>query len=633
MSTRPEVEEVQIPQGELVALQIGAIVRLTPVMMTANVVNVAATLFALRSTHRIDTPTLVWAAAVTAYASFMLWAWARRRDRPFPRYLSTRTRRRTIGFAVVLGLLWAYPGLAILPTAPPLAQAFLVALCAGMVAGGSIALYPIPVAALSYATVIVLAHMVGFALTGQTVFWSFGLVAVMFLGVIAWNVRRHEQVFASEFLLRRQLDVRTAMVERLLAETQSEAIQQKREAEAKLAQVQRLDSVGRLTAGVAHDFNNLLAAIMGNIELAQLRPGEKTERELLGEALEATRRGARLTQQLLAFGRKAMLRPEPTDPAGVIEELLVLLRRTMPANVEVETDAEDQAHLVHADPAQLGNALLNLVLNARDAMPDGGTVRITTRPVRIEPGDAATQGEDAVTPGDYVGIAVADTGTGVPPDVLPHVFEPFFTTKGIGEGSGLGLAMVYGFVRQSGGQSVIESVPGEGTRVTMILPTDAAAASTAVVAPVMSRPLRGRAERIMVVEDAADVRKVVATQLRTLGYRVVVAPDGESALEMLRTGSGIDLLLTDLAMPGAIQGEALAAAARAEGLVERIVLMSGHPEGPSQVRQAALPDVPVLRKPVDMAALSRAIRDALHAAAPRRVDPPARETSHRRAAP
>ena len=622
MAVEDDLRDPAIPSGEIIALEVGAIARLTPVMMAANVVNVAATTGALRATHTVTTGTALWAATVVAYSGYMLARWVGHRGRAFPPSLGTRTRGRVVLFATLLGALWAYPGLAILPTAPPQAQAFLVALCAGMVAGGAITLYPVPRAAFAYCGLIVTAHLAGFALTGEPVFWAFAVTTAMFLVVIAWGIRRHEQVFVSEFTSRRRLDARNATIERLLDETRSEAVRERREAEARLAQVQRLDAVGRLTAGVAHDFNNLLAAIMGNVELAKMRVVDREASGLLDGALDATRRGATLTQQLLAFGRKALLVPERIDPEEALTDLRDLLTRVLPATVTLRTSLEGGGRTIQVDGSQLGNALLNLVLNARDALPDGGTIEIAVAAVDVSPDHPAARGDEPVDPGPCVSITVTDDGVGVAPDVLDRVFEPFFTTKGVGEGSGLGLAMVYGFARQSGGHCAIRSGPGAGTAVELLFPaSDVTARHAAHDPPVEASGGRGWGERILVVEDASNVRDVVARQLRALGFDPVIAPDGAAALGMLRGGVTVDLLLSDLVMPGAVQGPDLARRARAEGLVERVVFMSGYPEGVRRRGTERLPGVPVLQKPIRMEDLGAAIRAALDAdplpAAPR----------------
>jgi signal transduction histidine kinase len=614
MTVAEEFRDPEIPPGEITALQVEAIARRTPVMMVGNVVNVAATLVALALTYRIGTDGTLWAAAVVLYSSWMLASWLRHRGKPFPRTLSPRTRTRLVVFATILGALWAFLGLAILPEAPPITQAYLITMCAGMVASGAVTLYPVPAAALAYGGVQTAAYLWGFSLTGQAVIWPFAVVALMFFIVIVWSVRRHEQVFVSEFVTRRHLDARNVVVQELLEETRSEAVRQKREAEARLAHAQRLDAVGRLSAGIAHDFNNLLAAIMGNIELARLNVRDGETDELLGSALAATERGAELVQQMLAFGRKATLSPEPLEPRAVVADLGSLLERTLPPSITIETDLADDGRPVLVDSAQLRTALLNLVLNARDAMPDGGMVRLATSTVRVGPEHEAAGGAEGVAPGGYVAFEVSDAGVGVPPEDLERVFEPFFTTKGVGQGTGLGLAMVYGFARQSGGHCTLRSRPGEGTTVTVLLPVWTGEAPRSEPSETGGRRWampRGRSERILVVEDTDSVRDMLERQLRMLGFVPITAPDGATALGMLRGGLEVDMLLTDLVMPGTPQGPDLAEMALEEGLVERVAFISGYPKGMRPDADGRLADVPILQKPIGIETLSRTMQETL----------------------
>ncbi|MEM7709443.1 MAG: ATP-binding protein [Pseudomonadota bacterium] len=263
--------------------------------------------------------------------------------------------------------------------------------------------------------------------------------------------------------------------------------------------------------------------------------------------------------------------------------------------------------------------ILNLIINARDAMPGGGRITITGREIRVHEDDPIAQGTDAVAPGHYVMLSVSDTGVGMAQDVIEHVFEPFFTTKGIGKGSGLGLAMVYGFARQSGGLATIRSRPGNGTTVSILLPALIDGPPNEVTAtPYLSaRDLLATTGRILVVEDAADVRKIVAGQLKALGFEVIVASDGATALALLRDGTEADLLLSDLVMPGLLQGPDLADRALAEGLIDRVLFMSGYPEGARRGVDDRAGGVPVLQKPLPMDDLADAIERVLrHTPAP-----------------
>ncbi|WP_299814248.1 ATP-binding protein [uncultured Jannaschia sp.] len=601
---------LDVEEGEIIAQQVFAISRLTPVMMTANVVNVLATLFALSQDGPLEDRVIVWGIVGVVFAVLLKARWFWRLRRPFPKSLSRRTRNKVVLFAGVLGAIWAYPGLFVLPEAGILTQGFLVALAAGMVSGGAIALYPVPSAAFLYSGVIAAGYLVGFALTGQPIFLSFIAVACAFFYAVARSVLRHEQIFVSEFRTRRELDERNALIAQLLDETRSEADVQQRESEARLAQVQKLDAVGRLTAGVAHDFNNLLAVIMGNLELMQIVRKDEERTELIEAALASTKRGADLTKQLLAFGRKAPLAPETINPATVISEMYSLLRRTLPTSIRIGTDLPPDACHVRVDRSQLENAILNLCINARDAMPEGGAITLSVRCVDGSVIEAKPEDGDAHA-GAHVMVGVRDTGTGIPPDHLDRVFEPFYTTKPVGEGSGLGLAMVYGFAKQSGGHAEVESEPGRGTQIRLYFPAFDDAQGTSETEPELPVAKATESARILVVDDSADVRSVIAHQLRTLGYTVLEAEDGATALETLRTRVRIDLLLTDVVMPGAIQGADLMLACRKERPDTRVILMSGYPKDALDGHRDAIRNVTTIIKPIPLVELERLVRTEL----------------------
>ncbi len=599
-----------VEEGEIIARQVYAISRLTPVMMTANVVTILATLFALAQEGPLRNHVVVWGSVGILFAVSLKARWFWRLKRPFPESLTRRTRRKVVLFSGILGAIWAYPGLFVLPDATILTQGFLVALAAGMMSGGAIALYPVPAAAFLYSGIIAAGYLVGFALVAQPIFLSFIAVACAFFYVIARSVIRHEQIFVSEFRARRELDERNHVIAQLLDETRTEADIQQREAEARLAQVQKLDAVGRLTAGVAHDFNNLLAVIMGNLELLQVvrKEGERTE--LIEAALNSTKRGADLTKQLLAFGRKAPLMPEILKPATVISEMYSFLRRTLPANINIDTDLPSDPHHVRVDRSQLENAILNLCINARDAMPDGGTIMLAVRTLDGSEIDGRDDDGNAHD-GAHVMVGVRDTGTGIPRDLLNQVFEPFFTTKPIGEGSGLGLAMVYGFAKQSGGHAEVTSMPGRGTEVRLYFPAcNGGPASPDTKAEPTDIPTT-ESGRILVVDDSDEVRTVLALQLRTFGYDVLEAADGASALKTLRTVSRIDLLLTDVVMPGAMQGADLMLTCRKERPETKVILMSGYPKDALEGYGEAIRGVTTIIKPIPLVELERIVRKEL----------------------
>jgi PAS domain S-box-containing protein len=297
--------------------------------------------------------------------------------------------------------------------------------------------------------------------------------------------------------------------------------------EEELRQAQKMEAVGQLTGGVAHDFNNLLTVISGNLELLERRVSDDDDREILKEAQEATELGAQLASRLLAFGRRQPLNPKPVDPNALIKGMVDLLRRSLGETVRIEPMLGPAVPVVMADPGQVENALLNLAINARDAMPDGGRLTIETALTVVE------HDPSELEPGNYVRLTVADTGVGMTPEVRQRVFEPFFTTKGPGAGSGLGLSMVYGFVKQSGGHIELQSEPGKGTSIAIYLPVRAEDLQAAAVPGAVDREAAEAGEVVLVVEDDPRVRRVALRRLKSLGYQVLEADGAAAALEIL----------------------------------------------------------------------------------------------------
>ncbi len=347
-----------------------------------------------------------------------------------------------------------------------------------------------------------------------------------------------------------------------------------KQAEERLRHAQKLEAVGQLTGGVAHDFNNLLAIIMGNIELLSDVVGENDRR--IQTVFHAASRGAELTQRLLAFSRRQPLHPQAIELDELIEGVTHLLLRTLGETIEVEVSSSADPWPALADPGQVENALLNLAINARDAMEEGGRLGIETANVTIDAGGSGD--EEEISAGDYVMLAVSDTGKGIPAEELEHVFEPFFTTKEVGKGSGLGLSMVYGFARQSGGHVTIESQVGEGTTVRLYLPrAEARPDEVGIDKTVTDRAPMAQGEVVLVVEDDPDVRELAASILQAQDYDVVTAPDGRVAMKLLDTLKRIDLLLCDIVLPGGLSGSDIAdqAVQLLPGL--KVLFMSGHP--------------------------------------------------------
>jgi len=349
------------------------------------------------------------------------------------------------------------------------------------------------------------------------------------------------------------------------------AAMQRNRSEEQLAHAQRLEAIGQLTGGVAHDFNNLLTVISGNLQLLEDEQDADGKRmQIIQSALRAVRNGAALTRKLLAFARRQRLSPRPIAPATWLTEVAVLLKRTLGETVVIHTRCADDLPDVFVDPGELDAALVNLALNSRDAMPRGGELSI-----HVEERDLP--GEEAVlelAPGRYVSISVADTGIGMAPDVLARSMEPFFTTKSAGKGSGLGLSMVYGFVKQSGGAVRIDSQLGYGTRIVLHLPVAPQKAESGVV---QERPMVTReGETVLVVEDEADVREIAVAFLRSLGYASRVAASAEEALDLLRGGAEVELLFSDVVLGSGMTGFQLAQEALRLRPGLRVLLTSGY---------------------------------------------------------
>ena len=386
------------------------------------------------------------------------------------------------------------------------------------------------------------------------------------------------------------------------------AAERRREAEEeRLRQSQKMEAVGHLTGGVAHDFNNILMVILANVDaLLDEDDVVADPRPHLQRISGAANRAAQLTRQLLAFARKQTLVPKRTDLNELVKNTRTMLRRTLGEHIEIDAMLAADLWPTHTDRAQVDAALVNLCLNARDAMPEGGRLLIETGNVTLDESRVADSPETAA--GDYVMLSVTDTGTGMPPDVLARVFEPFFTTKEVGKGTGLGLSMVYGFIKQSKGHIEIDSAVGRGTAIRLHLPRSTRGEPVRAARPEV-RLARGT-ERILVVEDEEDVRAIVAEQLASLGYTVAEAGSGPEGLAALRDAA-FDLLLTDVVMPGAMDGKALATLAMALHPGLRMLFMSGYPEDAAS--STAIHDLGanLLGKPFRKSDLASAVRRAL----------------------
>jgi two-component system, NtrC family, sensor kinase len=372
-------------------------------------------------------------------------------------------------------------------------------------------------------------------------------------------------------------------------------------AEAALRQAQRLEAIGHLTGGVAHDFNNLLMIVSGSAERLRRDLTSEKHRRLLDMIMNATSRGESLTRQLLAFSRRQMLTPAVIDLTQRLPELKDMLTRSLRDDITTEVLVPDESCAVKVDPSELELALLNLAVNARDAMPNGGTLTITVTPVVLE-GSATAEGLS----GDFMAISVADTGSGIAPEILHHVFEPFFTTKEVGKGTGLGLSQVYGFAKQSGGTATVTSTVGRGTAITLYLPRtqELPAPSTA---PMKAEAAPRRAGTVLVVEDSPEVAEVATAYFQQLGYMVKQVASANEALELLAKDAKIDLVFSDILMPGGMNGLELGHAIRRRDAAMPVLLATGYSDS---ARDAVEQGFIVLQKPFDLAALEQALREA-----------------------
>ena len=419
------------------------------------------------------------------------------------------------------------------------------------------------------------------------------------------QVRAREVLARSREDLEAQVAARTAELRQALDSLHAE-IRQREAAEATLRQVQKMEAVGQLTGGIAHDFNNMLQGIAGSVDMARRRTTEGRTGDVqryLNMALQSVDRAAGLTRRLLAFARRQRLEPKSVDPDERVAGMADLIRRSVGPAVRLDLRLRDGRARVLCDPGELESALLNLCINARDAMPEGGQITIATADIRLSPWDVI--GHEGAIPGDYVAISVADTGKGMPPDVMEHAFEPFFTTKPVGQGTGLGLSQVYGFVRQSGGLVRIESALEQGTTVRLCLPQHAQATvaegARAVPAPAEAAP----GQTVLLVDDEQIGREAAAERLRELGYRVLEAADGPTALHLLDGGAPADVLITDVGLPNGLNGRQVAEAVRERRPDIPLLFITGY------AGNALPPGSDVIDKPFDLDTLVRRVHALL----------------------
>ncbi|MGN6412219.1 MAG: PAS domain-containing protein [Nitrobacter sp.] len=388
------------------------------------------------------------------------------------------------------------------------------------------------------------------------------------------------------------------------------AAERLRTAEEALRQSQKMEAVGQLTGGIAHDFNNLLTGIVGSLDLMQTRLNQgRTDRagRYIEAAMASAHRAAALTHRLLAFARRQPLVPKPVDANQLVLSLADLLRRTIGEAIDLEIAPSERLWQTLCDPNQLESALLNLAINARDAMPGGGKLAITTANTTVRAADA---GSSAMQPGEYICITVADTGTGMTPEVAARAFDPFFTTKPIGQGTGLGLSMIYGFARQSNGHISLDTAPGQGTSIRLYLPRHDGAPETDQVSLISRDRIAATGETVLVVEDEPVVRAVIIEMLNDQGYLTHEAADGAAGLRILQLDKPVDLLLTDIGLPG-MNGRQLADQARELRPNLKILFMTGYAENAANADGFLQPGMDMITKPFDLGHLSQRVRDII----------------------
>jgi len=418
-------------------------------------------------------------------------------------------------------------------------------------------------------------------------------------GVLAIVVETTEHVISER--LRQELTHN--LEQRVAAEVQARSA-----AEEQLRQSQKLEAIGGLTGGVAHDFNNLLQVVSGNLHLlARHEPDNLQVQRRVSAAIAAVERGAKLTSQLLAFARRQPLSPAVDNPLRIYEGLGELLQRALGETIHIDVQLPQNPWCINVDRNQLENALLNLAINARDAMKGEGVIRITGENIILNPPDCAGK---SINPGEYVRLAVADSGAGMSPTILARAFEPFFTTKPNGHGTGLGLSMVFGFVRQSGGHVEVESVEGSGTMVQMYFPRNLGEPESHDT-PVQLTQHSGGQETILVVEDNEGVRAAAVELLEQSGYTVLTAEDGDRAMLMLQAGLQPDLIFTDVVMPGRVKSTDLAEWAREQVPAIAVLFTSGHTRDILSSNHLLGTDIHLLSKPYGPDELAQRVRSVL----------------------
>ncbi|MBV9247792.1 MAG: response regulator [Acetobacteraceae bacterium] len=592
------------------AERIDAVYSQMPVTLIATILN--ATLLALVLSPAAPAPPIWWwLAAVIVLSCIRLGIWYRHwTQKVGPEQVSRWALLAFIG-SLLGGGIWGAGAALWFPPAG-FDQLFLTLVIAGMCAGAATVYATHVPTAMAYIFPATLPLAVQFLLAGSSIQVVCGIMALIFACALCGVSFKFQRWFINTCAAQLKLSQRTHELDLANARLREE-ISSRQAAEARLRDSHKLEAIGRLTAGIAHDFNNLLLAISGVTELMAHQLGPNSEHAAsVATILQTTGRAAALTRQLLAFGRKQPLSPKPTALNRVITDMEKLLRSTLGGRAEIVLNLDPNLAVALIDPEQLEHAILNVVINARDAMPEGGKVTVTTLNVYLAQSSTILN----LPAGRYVAVAISDTGKGMAKDVLERAFDPFFTTKPVGEGSGLGLSQVHGLAHQSGGTATIESTPGEGTVVRIYLP---AAPQSVIALPKTRRPgsaspfevVHGSPNRqVLLVEDDEQVRHTTEAMLMEAGYRVSSVSDSSEALERIRSDPTIDILVADFAMPD-MRGDEVATQIRQIRPNLPVLFITGYSD------PEPLQDEPwVLNKPFTTAELTRMVEQALSRGAP-----------------
>jgi signal transduction histidine kinase len=586
---------IEGPTSAIYTEQVDTVFRQMPIALAVNIVNAGLTAVALVPFASQPLP-LPWLASVLLVTMGRLALWTHhRRTSASAEKVHHYARLATAG-SLLAGLTWGIGGALLFPMVPIQGQIFLIMVIGGMCAGTvvvSASHLPTLLAFLWAATLPIAIRLV---VEGATTNTALGAMIAVFAAALSLAGKHFNRIVVETMRLRVDLNETTRQLHIEMAERQA--------AEATLHQAQRIEALGQLTGGVAHDFNNLLTVVIGNIDLIGLRPSsEEVLKGRLKTMRAAAERGAMLTSQLLAFARRQPLLPRPVDLNALVTGMHDLLQSALGARIKMVLRSRPDLWPAMVDPTQIELVILNLVINARDAIAEGGTVILETDNVHRRPPSKTGNAAE----GDYVVVRVIDNGKGMTPEVKAKAFEPFFTTKGPGAGSGLGLSQVYGTATQSGGDVEIESVPDLGTTVSVFLPRAAVLAEQQSTRLIDSTDERTSRSVVLLVDDDNAVRGTTAEILENLGYSVIQAPDGEAALEFLERGEMIDVLLTDVVMPG-VSGPELARYARVRRPLLPIVFISGYADSVDFVGEDLQP---LVRKPFRAMELREKIEAAL----------------------